>query len=319
MNKGASRFASLDIGSNTIRLLIAEPDPRRGFRPLRLERRITRLGGGFSLSGHLHPDSQTRTIEAGRDFSALLKKEGVGQVFAAATGVVRAARNGSEFLARIEAETGIAPRLLTGEEEGRLMLRGLLWGAPKGTPICLAADIGGWSTELLWVEEGRLRKTASVSLGAVSLCENFLRSDPPPPAEIRPLVEFLREATEELFREFAEAGWKNEVRAPLAGTAGTITTLAAVDLRLTVYDPEKVTGHRIPRERLEGIFSALAPLPKEKRRKIPGVEEGREDLILAGTQIVLRLMESFGFDSLLVIDAGLLEGILLDGLAKTSP
>jgi exopolyphosphatase/guanosine-5'-triphosphate,3'-diphosphate pyrophosphatase len=311
-------FASLDIGSNTVRLLIAAPDQGRDFRPVRIERRITRLGGGFSLSAHLHPDSQTRTIEALRDFAAQLKIAGVSRVWAAATGVVREARNGREFLARIEAETGISPRLLTGEEEGKLMLRGLLWGAPPEIQVQMAVDIGGWSTEVLWIEGERVRKTMSVPLGAVSLGENFLRSDPPSLAEIRALDGFLRDAAEELCREFANSGWQNDGRSPLVGTAGTITTLAAVDLNLENYEPERVTGHRISSRRLGSIFSSLAALTKEERRRTPGLEAGREDLILSGTRIVLNLMAGLGFEALLVVDAGLLEGILLEGIKTDS-
>jgi exopolyphosphatase/guanosine-5'-triphosphate,3'-diphosphate pyrophosphatase len=309
-----SLFASLDIGSNTVRLLIAERDPDQGFRPLRIERRITRLGGGFSLSGHLHPDSQKRTLEALQEFAALLKREGVVRVFAAATGVIREARNGEVFLARIQEQTGIPPRLLTGEEEGELMLRGVLWGVPPGVPVRMAVDIGGWSTEVLWIEGGRPRKTASLPLGAVSLCENFLHGDPPTAAEVCSLVLFLKDAANTLSCEFADAGWQSEGGAPLVGTAGTVTTLAAVDLQLAEYEPQKVTGHRLSRKTLEEIFSSLVSLPKEKRRETPGLEEGREDLILAGAQVALRLMEGLGFDSLLVVDSGLLEGILLEGL-----
>jgi exopolyphosphatase/guanosine-5'-triphosphate,3'-diphosphate pyrophosphatase len=319
MNPGGLRFASLDIGSNTVRLLIAEGDPHLGFRPVRLERRITRLGGGFSLSGHLHPEAQRRTLAAVGEFAALLKEAGVSRVFAAATGVVRQARNGRDFLRRIEAETAISPRLLTGEEEGRLMLRGLLWGVPKGTTVCLAADVGGWSTEVLWIEGEQPRKTMSVPLGAVSLCEKFLHSDPPAPAEVRSLDRFLKEAAQDLLREFTDSGWQNDGRAPLAGTAGTVTTLAAVDLGLTEYDPRKVTGHRLSLETLEGIFLSLASLPKEKRREVPGLEKGREDLILSGTRIVLSLMESLKFESLLVVDSGLLEGVLLKGIEEENP
>jgi exopolyphosphatase/guanosine-5'-triphosphate,3'-diphosphate pyrophosphatase len=196
------------------------------------------------------------------------------------------------------------------------MLRGMLWGIPKEAPVRMVADIGGWSTEILWLEGGMIRKTVSVPLGAVSLSENFLHSDPPTPAEIRSLAQFLRETGEEVRREFANSGWQSDGRSPLAGTAGTITTLAAVDLNLREYDPQRVTGHRISRKTMERVFSSLASLSKAERRKVPGLEEGREDLILSGTRIALSLMESLGFESILVVDSGLLEGVLLDGLSR---
>jgi len=309
-----SRFASLDIGSNTVRLLLAERRGEKTFRPIRIERRITRLGGNFSLAGYLHPEAVARTIAALRDFATILKTEQVAKTFAVSTGVVREARNGDRFLELVREETGILPRLLRGEEEARLMLKGVLWGVPVAIPVQMVIDIGGWSTEIIWIQHGNIHKTVSAPLGAVSLCEKFLKSDSPKTAEIESLEQSLRDSVQKFFREFAEEGWRNGAPSPLVGTAGTITTLAAIDLKLNLYAPEKVTGHQISTKRLMQIFAFLALLPKEQRHLIPGLEEGREDLILSGTKLLIQLMDFFGFDNLLIVDSGLLEGVLVDRL-----
>jgi exopolyphosphatase / guanosine-5'-triphosphate,3'-diphosphate pyrophosphatase len=313
------RFASVDIGSNTVRLLLAEKTGEKIFHPLRVERRITRLGGNFALMGYLHPASMERTLAALRDFAAILEKEKAVETFAVATGVVREARDGKRFLETVREKTGIFPRLLTGEEEARLMLKGVLGGVPEGIPVRMVVDIGGWSTEVLWIENEKVRKTVSAPLGAVSLCENFLKSDLPKISETESLDQYLQDSIGEYFHEFEESGWVRDARSPLVGTAGTITTLAAIDLKLTEYNPQKITGHRISRKTLREIYSFLSSLPKGKRRLVPGLEEGREDLILSGVKVVLQLMDFFGFEDLLAVDSGLLEGVLIDGLAKLSP
>jgi exopolyphosphatase / guanosine-5'-triphosphate,3'-diphosphate pyrophosphatase len=314
-----SIYASLDIGSNTVRLLIAEKTGEKIFRPIRVERRITRLGGNFSLLGYLHPEGVKRTLEALRQFAAIVKKEKAREIFAVATGVVREAKNGARFLTQVRENTEILPRLLSGEEEAKLMLQGVLWGVPGEIPLRMVVDIGGWSTEVLWVEDGKVRKTVSAPLGAVSLCENFLKADAPTLVETESLDQYLKDSIHRFFREFEDSGWRGDGKSPLVGTAGTLTTLAAIDLKLAAYDPQKITGHQISRRTIEEIFSLLAALPKEERRLIPGLEEGREDLILSGSRLVIRLMEFFGFKKLLTVDSGLLEGVLLDGLAKLAP
>lgn len=158
----------------------------------------------------------------------------------------------------------------------------------------------------------------SAPLGAVSFCENFLKSDVPTIAETKSLHQSLKESIPKFFREFEDSGWRSDGKSPLVGTAGTLTTLAAIDLKLSAYDPQKITGHQISRRTIEDIFSLLVSLSKEKRRLIPGLEEGREDLILSGLKITMIVMDFFEFENLLVVDSGLLEGVLLDGLIRLS-
>lgn len=317
MTRAASLFASLDIGSNTVRLLIAEKNRHRGFRPLCLERKITRLGGNFSLQGCLAPESIARTVEAIAEFASAMRREKIESSFAVATGVVRAARNGEAFLKLVEERTGIRPRLISGQEEARFTLEGVMWSLTDEVRSSLLMDIGGWSTEILWVEDRKLKKAVSTDLGAVFLAEKFFRSDPPGSGEIELLDARVDETLEEVLRDFRGAGWgKGKLVFPLVGTAGTITTLAAIDLALPVYEPQRVNHHLLCREKVKEIFSRLASQRAAARRLVPGLEEGREDLILSGTRVVLRVMEHFGAETMMVIDSGLLEGVLLEGIKE---
>ena len=314
------RFASLDVGSNTVRLLIAEPKPDLTFRTLRRERIITRLGGGFSAAQKLDETSMERTIGALRSFGELLQRENVEKVFAAGTGVLREARNGLVFQERVRERTGIRLRLLTGEEESLLMLRGVLSSLREPDAPHLVTDVGGWSTEVLWVEKGKMIRTASLGLGAVALTEKFVHHDPPADSELDALNEYIRRSLRELRRgwEKKEGGRLEDLHPRLVGTAGTATTLGAIDLALPAYDPQRVNGHRISLLGLGEINRRLQSLPLDDRRKVVGLEKGREDLIVAGSAILLNLLEIFERSALEVIDSGLLEGILLEGIRAHS-
>jgi len=276
---------------------------------------ITRLGGGFSPGRGLDEAAMGRALEALRSFAKLLKREEGVRVFAVGTGVLREARNGREFLEAAERETGLRLRLLTGEEEARLMLRGVWGGLRDRHDPRLVTDVGGWSTEILWVEGGRPIHTASLALGAVALTEEFLTDDPPSRSSLQSLNARIRSEFLSLRGEWERKGKRIPNLHPhLVGTAGTATTLAALDLALPLYDPQKINGHLIPLAGLGQICHRLRSLSLEERRKIGGLERGREDLIVAGSAILLDLLEVFDRTALEVVDSGLLEGVLLEGM-----
>lgn len=311
------RLASLDVGSNTVRLLTAERLSSRDFRPLRVERIITRLGGGFSGAGELRESSMERTVEAIRTLVDLAKKDGVEEIFAVGTGVMREAKNRKDFLEKVERRTGISLRLLSGVEEAHLMLQGVLWSLKDKTLPRLVTDVGGWSTEILWVEGEVPRETVSLGLGVVALTERFLKADPPLARELEELETHSRNLLREIREQWENAGKKVQGLHPnLIGTAGTATTLAAIDLGLPSYDPQKVNGHLISLHDLKDIYHRLRSLPIRERQKVPGLERGREDLIVAGAVIFLNLLEVFDLTALEVIDSGLLEGVLLEGIRQ---
>ena len=309
------RLASIDVGSNTVRLLLAQPLPGQTFRPLRVERIITRLGGNFSSRKGLDKLSMERTVEALRSFAEVLEGEGVEKIFAVGTGVLRKARNRSAFIKAVRAQTGFSLRIISGREEARAMARGVLGSLKDRTTPRLIVDVGGGSTEIIWMERQTLRKSVSLDLGVVGLTERFLSEDPPNPAEMEALNRFVQAILAEVRRHWEKEGWDDrKVHSHLAGTAGTVTTLGAIALSLSVYDPQKVTGHRIPFSKLRRMHRLLSSLSLKERGRVPGLEKGREDLILAGSAILLNLMEVFGRSALEVIDSGLLEGVLLEGM-----
>jgi exopolyphosphatase/guanosine-5'-triphosphate,3'-diphosphate pyrophosphatase len=312
-----SRIASLDVGSNTVRLLIAESASATKFRSLRVERIITRLGGGFSPARGLDEAAMERTLAALRSFADLVKREKAERVFAVGTGVLREAGNGRAFMEAAERETGLSIRLLTGEEEARLMLRGVMGVLRDREAPRLVTDVGGWSTEVLWVEGGKPLHTASLALGAVALTENFLTGDPPSHSGLQRLSARIRSEFFGLRGEWERKGKRGRGLHPhLVGTAGTATTLAAMDLALPIYDPRKIDGHLISLPGLRQIYHRLQSLQVEERRKIAGLEKGREDLIVAGSAVLLTLMEIFDRTALEVVDSGLLEGVLLEGIER---
>jgi exopolyphosphatase/guanosine-5'-triphosphate,3'-diphosphate pyrophosphatase len=312
------RFASLDVGSNTVRLLIAEPLRDLTLRTLHRKRIITRLGGDFSAARRLDEASMERTMKALRSFGELLRREKVEKVFAAGTGVLREARNGLAFLERVRETTGLRLRLLTGEEEAFLMLRGVLSSVRDPDAPHLVSDVGGWSTEVIWVEKSERVRTASLELGAVALSEKFITHDPPLASELEALQESICSALGELRRRWENQGGRFENLHPrLLATAGTATTLAAIDLALPAYEPQKINGHRISLRGLEEISRRLQSQTLEERRKIIGLEKGREDLIVPGLAILLNLLQIFERSALEVIDSGLLEGILLEGMERS--
>jgi exopolyphosphatase / guanosine-5'-triphosphate,3'-diphosphate pyrophosphatase len=284
---------------------------------LRIERSITRLAGDFSADGNLDEKAMRRTLEALTAFAVLLRQGEVEKIFTAGTGVLRAAKNGKAFLERVREHTGLPLRIVTGEEEAGLMLKGVLGSLPEKTSSRIVCDVGGWSTELVWVAGREPRKLQSVPLGTVALTERFLRKDPPPQEDLGALAAWAKGVLGGARKAFERQGLRVEgVHPDLVGTAGTMTTLAAIDQGLRVYDPQKISGHRISRSALEKIYFRLRSIPLEERREVPGLEKGREDLIVAGTVVALNLLEVFGMKALRVVDSGLLEGILLDGLER---
>jgi exopolyphosphatase/guanosine-5'-triphosphate,3'-diphosphate pyrophosphatase len=307
-----ARAAALDVGTNTVRLLVGEPDGQGGFRPLFAAQEITRLGEGLLPERLLQPIPMERTLAALRRFGGAAAAHGAETLLALGTSALREARNREEFLRRATDEAGVRIRVIPGDEEARLTLRGVVGGLRERPPRMLLVDIGGGSTEFLVAEGERARLRVSTGLGVVKLTEAHLTHDPPRPAELQGARQAVAARLERL-----RAGELAGVELPevLVGTAGTITSLAAIDLALEPYDPARVTGHRLSRRRVKELVTLLAGSPLAARRRVRGLEPARADVIVAGGLICLVGMELLGYASLVVSDAGLREGILLATLA----
>jgi exopolyphosphatase/guanosine-5'-triphosphate,3'-diphosphate pyrophosphatase len=309
------RLAAIDVGTNTIRLLIGEPDGRGGYRPVVGAQEITRLGQGLLPDRTLQPEPMRRSLEVLARFRRLCADQGVAAIAAGGTSALREARNRDEFLSRARREADLEIALISGEEEARLTLLGIRAALNPPPHSMLMLDIGGGSTELLLADGPRILGLVSTGLGAVKLTETYLTGDPPTPAQL----DAAGRATDERLARVRRAELPAWAGSPaFVGTAGTITTLAAVDLALDVYDPARVNGHRLTRERVAGLLTDLARMPLSRRRQVRGLEPARADIIVAGTLICLSALRTLAFPALTVSDGGLREGMLLDLLHRTS-
>lgn len=303
----ARRLATIDLGTNTVRLLVVEAHGA-SWQLLDQAQRVTRLGEGQAGAGVLLEAPMERTVATVAEFVAGAERVGACQVRIVATSAVREAPNGSELVARVRASTGRPVEVLSGMDEARLTLLGVSAGLPELGGSFLLFDIGGGSTEFVLARAGGLRAAVSLSLGVVSLTERFLDEGPVDRARF---AEMSREIDQRL-----AAGIPPEIasgRAPwLVGTAGTVTTLAALDLGLPGYLPDRVQGHRLTRAAVEAQLARLGPLPVALRARTPSLEPGRADVLIAGIAICLAVMDRLGFAAVVVSDRGLREGILCE-------
>lgn len=295
--------ASIDLGTNSARLLIGSVDPANGIRPLLVKRKITRLGGGFSKETGLSVEARRRSLAVLHDFAEEIKRHGVRQVRAVATSAVRDAVNGKEYIAEVFQQTGILLEIIDGWKEGLLTLRGIFSGIRAEGDV-LIFDIGGGSTEFTLACNGTSLFTKSLPLGVVRLTEGQ--------KSFSAMEDKIARELESLLKDLTEAGYPGcSPGTRLIGTAGTPTTLAGIDLGVIDYIARSVHGHILSLDVIRNIYARILPLTPEQCLLVPGIEQGREDLILAGTLITLRTMERFGFDNLIVSESGLLEGLLL--------
>lgn len=295
--------AAVDVGTNTVRLLLGEVRDGR-VRPVRYHRRITRLGGDYSPAEGLSPVSMERTLSALLEFAGLLESEQVSAIRAVGTEALRRAVNGPAFVRTARDETGLPLEIVDGEEEARLCAAGVMAALSPRPEVTLIFDIGGGSTEFVLCRDGDVLFQRSYPVGAVSLCEECPDSD----AQRLRIAAVLDRLTSDL----EHAGLRSlAAGCELIGTAGTVTTLAALQLGMTDYDWRRVNNLRLTREQIDDLSVRLAPLSVHERERLPGMEAGRGDLILPGLRTVQAVMTCFPRSHLIVSDFGLLEGLLL--------
>jgi exopolyphosphatase / guanosine-5'-triphosphate,3'-diphosphate pyrophosphatase len=294
--------AAIDVGSNTVRMIIGEC--LHGIlRPAEYHRKITRLAGQISVSNELNTASMERTLAALRSFREILKSANVKDTRIVGTAALRRATNQQYFIDQVFAETGLNLDVIEGTEEARLMALGVLTAIDPIPNDAIIIDIGGGSTEFVCLSEGSVCFQTSYPLGVVRLCEEFNTDREQYDAISHVICQFMSALKS---NELIGKNWN------LIGTAGTITTLAAIDLQLTDYNSALINNHCIPMSELKAIEQHLRSLTDKGRESITGMEPGRGDLILPGVSIVLALMHAFHQDQIKVADSGLLEGTLLD-------
>lgn len=317
-------FAAIDIGSHTTRMIIARKDGNE-LTPLSNVRRVTRLAQGFQHSNIVSDAAQDRNISALNEYTRLMRQYGVERVACGATGVVRRAENSRAVVRRIEEETGIGVEILSEEKEAFLSARGMLSFLPKTRIDTVSFDIGGGSTEFLLVtaSDGKPAWSTSRPAGAAIVTEKFLNADPPAKGAAAEAASWVAEkvlsAKEEMWATLSKAGiivFSGNLQ--VAGTAGTVSTLAAIYLKMATYVPYRINGLVLKKGWVADFVQSLAEMPLAERRLIPGLEPGREDIILGGAIIVSEILSGFGAEDLVVTDAGLLEGLLLELVENVS-
>ena len=304
------RAAAVDLGTNTVRLLVGERSPDGGLTVVHAAQKVTRLGEGLEATGRLSSKAARRTLAVLEVFASAWRSHGAKRVRIAATAAVREAANGEAFARKVAEAVGEPLTVLAGEEEARLTVLGIRRGLAGLPADGVLFDIGGGSTEFIGLRAGLPPKVVSLPIGVVKGQEAFLARDPVEPEALKALMAYFTDAVTSV-RHTLEAGYG----LTLIGTAGTVTTLAAMDLALMQYEPNRVNGHVLTEEAVAHLLEELGSMTIEQRREIPLMEPGREDVIVAGAALARVIMEVFGARELLVSEYGLREGLVLDLLA----
>ena len=299
------RVAGIDIGTLTCRLLVAAVSSEGSVDAIRSERKILRLGEGVDQTKRLKPDAMSRVIETIRAWKAIIESYGVERYTAVATSAVREAGNREEFLERVRRETGVEIEVIDGEEEARRTFLGIRSGLPDVRSI-LGLDIGGGSTEFIASRQGQPLKTTSIDMGVVRLTERVLQSDPPRATEIQQAETLIRDLTQGARREIGDL-----TDLMLVGTAGTITSLAAVAQELPAYDPARIQNYVLELPVIRRIERDVFGKTQSQRVGMPGLEAGREGVIAAGVLILRCVMEELDAARCVVSEYGLREGVLV--------
>ncbi|WP_419847477.1 exopolyphosphatase [Candidatus Poriferisocius sp.] len=297
-----SVVAAIDCGTNSTRLLVS----RGGTETLDRLMTITRLGEGVDQTGSLAPGAIDRTVDCLRRYREVMDRLGVEAVRITATSAARDAANRDELFDAAEAVVGTRPELLSGLAEGQLSFRGATADLDPDLGPFLVVDLGGGSTELC-VGTTVCEAAMSLDVGCVRLTEKYLHSDPPEPEELHACISVTGAHLDDVDREMPAA---RQART-FVGLAGTISTAAAVEQGLHAYDRDKIHHFELTKAAAEDVFRTLATESRADRAFNPGLEPGRVDVIVGGMAVLVKIMRHFGFESCLVSESDILDGMVL--------
>ena len=311
------RVAAVDCGTNSLRLLLADVDPgRTGLTDVVRRMEIVRLGQGVDQTGRLAPEALARTMTVLRDYADVIARSGAQAVRMVATSATRDADNAAEFVRLVKEVLGVAPEVLTGDEEAVLSFTGAtaeLAAGPDPGPF-LVADIGGGSTEFVLGPAGGLPTHAiSVNIGCVRMTERHLHGDPPSEAEVAAAVADIDAALDTVAAAVPARGART-----LIGLAGSVTTVAAIAMGLPAYDAARIHHARVAAADVHAVTRRLLTQTRAGRAAIGVMHPGRADVIGGGALVLDRLMQRFGFAGVLVSEHDILDGMAWS-LAGDSP
>jgi len=301
------RLAAIDIGTNSVHMIVANVRPDFSFEIVDQEKEMVRLGAGGLDGRNLTETAMDAALQALKKFHRLAESHQVDEIMAAATSATREAENGPAFLAAIQAQTGIRPRVISGTEEARLIHMAAVYGVDIKRGKAVVIDIGGGSVEVT-VGNERPQLARSFKTGVIRMTERFVKTDPLADRDERKLVRFLQSEISSFAKQVVQAGFERVI-----GTSGTILslgTMAAYEMDGT--EPDELRNRRIPAKQIRKLREKLTSLSLAERLRIPGMEPRRGDLAVAGSVILDTILRELGAEDITLCDLALREGLVLD-------
>jgi exopolyphosphatase/guanosine-5'-triphosphate,3'-diphosphate pyrophosphatase len=305
------RIAAIDIGTNSVHMIVAQIRPDRSFEVIDREKEMVRLGAGGLDGRALTPEAMHAALQVLSKFRRLAESHGVDDVIAVATSATREAENGGEFLQAVTDQTGIRPRVISGTEEARLIHSAAVYGV--GAPdIAVVIDIGGGSVEVTRGTGPTMEIGRSFKLGVIRLTERFVKSDPLASSDERKLTRYINNEIGKYLDQIAHAGFDRVI-----GTSGTILSIGAVTAAGQGYAPgAPLRNRRVSAKQVRRVRKELVSLSLDKRLRVPGLEPRRADIAVAGAVLLDELLERLGATEITLCDLSLREGVVLDYIAQ---
>jgi exopolyphosphatase/guanosine-5'-triphosphate,3'-diphosphate pyrophosphatase len=306
------RLAAIDIGTNSIHMIVVRVREDLSFEVVDREKAMVRLGAGGLDGKALTAEATSGALRALTTFKRIADSHKVDTILAAATSATREAPNGGEFLARIESQTGIRPRVIAGQEEARLIHMAATYGVNVGASRAVVIDIGGGSVELTLGDAASLRLARSVKLGVIRLTQAYVKSDPLSGRDERRLAKHVRQNIDNICKQIVAAGYDRVI-----GTSGTILslgTMAVAAARGVV--PTELRNLRVPAKHIRRLRRQVVELDDKERLALPGLDPRRADLTVAGAVLLDTILQRLGADDLTLCDLALREGLVLDYIRR---
>jgi exopolyphosphatase/guanosine-5'-triphosphate,3'-diphosphate pyrophosphatase len=306
------RIAAIDIGTNSVHMIVVRVRPDLSFEVVDREKVMVRLGAGGLDGKALTTEAMTAALQALSKFKRLAESHRVDEILAAATSATREARNGGEFLARIERETGIRPRVITGAEEARLIHQAAVYGVDVGSARAVVIDVGGGSVEITLGNATAIQAARSFKIGVIRLTERFVQSDPLSGRDERKLSKHILSEIGRHCDQITSIGFDRVI-----GTSGTILSIGAVAATAARgAPPAELRNLRVSAKQIRKLRKEVVALGAEQRLNVPGLDPRRADLVVAGAVLLDTILRRLGAEELTLCDLALREGLVLDYIRR---
>jgi exopolyphosphatase / guanosine-5'-triphosphate,3'-diphosphate pyrophosphatase len=308
------RIAAIDIGTNSVHMIVVRVRPDLSFEVIDREKAMVRLGAGGLDGKELTSEAMGAALQALSKFKRLAESHTVDKILAAATSATREARNGGEFLARIEAETGIRPKVITGAEEARLIHLAAVYGVDVGSARAVVIDIGGGSTEITLGTGTSVQAAKSFKIGVIRLTERFVKSDPLSGRDEQKLTKHILSEIDRHCEQITNTGFDRVI-----GTSGTILSIGTVATAMSDGGiPSELRNLRVGAKQIRRLRKEVVALSLAQRLNIPGLDPRRADLVVAGGVLLDTILRRLGAEDITLCDLALREGLVIDYIRRNS-